>query len=514
MTPARSFLILVPILIVHSNCFATTSKSFYPLSYDDVRNAVMDAEDLLSTGGTIVLSEKEKFVNRIFMRHKLNEIYEGFAVNDENYAPGMHFFKAKHLIEKSRVFQFLKEMPKGALLHAHNSALVSSGWIISNLTYMPGLLSCINKKGLHILTFRQNPITHECSSPYSLVSSDRFKAKNKKDFDDRLEKSINLFTDLPEIEYSSLNKVWSKFQNVFRTMSDMLKYIPAFRLFHWRLLEELYQDRIMYAELRMEFKTLYDADGKEYPPKFAANEFLALVQRFCALNPDFLGVKIIYSTNRRIEKGNLLEKLKEFKKFHKDYPNYLIGFDLVGQEDLGEVLYTFIDELKLLPETAKYFFHAGETNWYGSSSDYNLIDAILLNSTRIGHGFALVKHPVLWNTIKKRDIALEISPISNQVLNLVWDLRNHPGAFFISENIPIVITNDDPGFWNATGLSYDFYYAIMSFAPNHSGLKTLKQLVWNSIKYSVLRETERKKAYRILEVQWDSFLDRVIANNV
>ncbi|XP_055849822.1 adenosine deaminase 2 [Episyrphus balteatus] len=513
MNLTKESFILISVFAICCSCFTTKGK-LNSLSYEEARNAVMDAEDLLSTGGTILLSQKEQLVNRIFMKHKLAELSEGFLENDETYAPGMHFFKAKKLIEKSKVFQFLQEMPKGALLHAHNSALVSSEWVIRNLTYMPGLLSCVDNSGVTVFTFRKSPIKHDCNSSYSLVSLRRQKSWNKTEFDKELEKTINLYTPFPEVEYSSLNKVWAKFQNVFNSISDVLKYIPAFRTYHWRLLEELYHDGIMYLELRMEFKTLYDEEGEEYPPQFAANELIAIVQRFRALYPDFLGVKVIYSTNRKVDQKRVSNKLEAFKKFHQEYPKFVIGFDLVGQEDLGNSLYDFIEELKELPETAKYFFHAGETNWFGSSSDYNLLDAILLNSTRIGHGYALVKHPVLWNAVKKRDIALEVSPISNQVLNLVWDLRNHPGAFFISENMPIVITSDDPGFWNTKGLSYDFYYAIMSFAPNHAGLKTLKQLVWNSIKYSVLNEYERKEAYALLDQKWDEFLDRIIENDV
>lgn len=160
-----------------------------------------------------------------------------------------------------------------------------------------------------------------------------------------------------------------------------------------------------------------------------------------------------------------------------------------------------------------FFFHPNRvfvSDWYGASMDLNLLDAILLNTTRIGHGFALMKHPILWNAVKTRDIAVEVSPISNQMTHLVQDLRNHPGVFFISQNIPMVICNDDPGFWNAKGLSYDFYYAIMSFAPNHAGLKTLKNLVWNSIRYSVLNDWERKRAFTTLERAWDHFLDDVL----
>lgn len=129
---------------------------------------------------------------------------------------------------------------------------------------------------------------------------------------------------------------------------------------------------------------------------------------------------------------------------------------------------------------------------------------------RIGHGFSLIKHPILLNMVKKRGIAVEVSPISNQILGLVSDLRNHPGSFFISQDLPIVICNDDPGFWNSKGVSYDFYYALMSFASYTSGLRTLKQLVWNSIKYSVLSATEKHNAYIKLQEQWNRFIDDVI----
>lgn len=64
-----------------------------------------------------------------------------------------------------------------------------------------------------------------------------------------------------------------------------------------------------------------------------------------------------------------------------------------------------------------------------------------MNTKRIGHGYSLYKHPVLWQAFKEKDIAIEISPISNQVLHLVQDLRNHPASFYISENVPIVVSS-------------------------------------------------------------------------
>ena len=63
----------------------------------------------------------------------------------------------------------------------------------------------------------------------------------------------------------------------------------------------------------------------------------------------------------------------------------------------------------------RFFFHAGETDWLQSQADFNVIDAILLNATRIGHGYSITKHPEALKMIKERDIAIEVCPISNQV---------------------------------------------------------------------------------------------------
>lgn len=83
--------------------------------------------------------------------------------------------------------------------------------------------------------------------------------------------------------------------------------------------------------------------------------------------------------------------------------------------------------------------------------------------------------------IKQRHICLEVCPISNQVLHLVQDLRNHPAVVYSSTNMPMVVSSDDPAFWGASGLSYDFYYALMCFTSADTGLAYVKQLALNSL---------------------------------
>lgn len=141
---------------------------------------------------------------------------------------------------------------------------------------------------------------------------------------------------------------------------------------------------------------------------------LKIVDDFKKDHPLFLGVKIILAIARNSDQSSLESKMQRFVELQKKYPNFLVGFDLVGQEDLGKTLNSYVGKLKEISQNGRFFFHAGETNWFNTEADVNLIDAILMNTKRIGHGYSLYKHPVLWAAFKEKDIAIEVSPVSNQ----------------------------------------------------------------------------------------------------
>lgn len=114
--------------------------------------------------------------------------------------------------------------------------------------------------------------------------------------------------------------------------------------------------------------------------------------------------------------------------------------------------------------------------------------------------------------IREKEIAIEICPISNQVLSLVKDLRNHPGSVLFSEDYPVVVSSDDPGLWGAKGLSYDFYQAFVGMMSRGADLRALKKLAMNSIKYSSLNEEERLRAMSVWQNRWKKFVDKLSGN--
>lgn len=141
---------------------------------------------------------------------------------------------------------------------------------------------------------------------------------------------------------------------------------------------------------------------------------------------------------------------------------------MVGREELGPPLSAFVEQLLKLPPQIDFYFHAGQTNWYGSHADENLIDAVLLGARRIANAYAITKHPLVMELVKRFDTAIEISPVGNQVLQMGTDYRNHPAALMIANDIPFVLSSGIPSFCRTRPLSHDFYMAFLGIAVGRS----------------------------------------------
>lgn len=98
-----------------------------------------------------------------------------------------------------------------------------------------------------------------------------------------------------------------------------------------------------------------------------------VINEFKREYPLFIGVKFIYAK----EKMAIIDPSRYFEtatKLHLKYPELLVGFDLIGREDKAPPLMSYAQHILQLPDDLKLFFHAGETNWFGSVDENLVID--------------------------------------------------------------------------------------------------------------------------------------------
>nr|CAD7197876.1 unnamed protein product [Timema douglasi] len=395
----------------------------YPSDYWRRRDAFLDQEKGMGLGSSIVLTKKEISVNEILMRAKREEFERGFT-DPGSFLPARHFFQAKEDMEKSKTFLIIKQMPKGGALHLHDTGLVSTDYVM-NLTYRSGLFMCTtDPSGLLRLHFF---VTPDNSCEWEELSAVRRRSEDVVEFDHRLRKNLTMVVDNPRERYPNINVAWQKFSGLFSVVNGMVTYRPLFEEYYYQTLQEFLNDGVAYIELRGVLPNtkaghcfvvgfqVYDLDGTIHSGVEVMRIYEEVTRRFQNDHPGFIGAKFIYAPSRRADNETMDRYLNMTLTLKNTFGSFLAGFDLVGQEDRGRPLKDLAEKLLQFPEDINLFFHAGETNWQGMA-DENLIDTLMFNATkRIGHGYALLKHPLALGEVKRRGIALEINPISNQV---------------------------------------------------------------------------------------------------
>lgn len=148
--------------------------------------------------------------------------------------------------------------------------------------------------------------------------------------------------------------------------------------------------------------------------------------------------------------SNLNTLLNAYKSLGE--PKSIIGLDLAGNEDVP-----ISNSLSSIFRAAKekYGFkltiHAGETG-----NEKNILDAIdNFKADRIGHGTAAGKSQKLMEYISKKNICIEVCPISNRLTGAIKDNDCHPVIEFINNDVPFVLCSDNPAIHNKS-LSDDY----------------------------------------------------------
>ncbi|CAL1540502.1 unnamed protein product [Lymnaea stagnalis] len=479
----------------------------------DKRAKVIAEEVQMRIGGKLTLTAEEARLNKFIMSEK-HRMIDGSRLNRTDYLSAFSFFKSKSFVETTPIFKIIKKMPKGAALHLHDLALTSLDWLVKNATYRDNVYMYKDSDSFVHLSMFQTPPSDKRKYTVKIFRCLFFQCKSQSvipifDYPTILD-GISMLSSDPLEKYPTLTQVWNRFNLYFSQVTGLVFNVNVMRDYYWRGLQEFHEDNVQYIELRGLMSGFTELNGTVYDEEFGVNLYKTVTEDFVRNNPGFSGAKVIMSGLRFKPEADVLSQVEKALEIRRKDPHFLVGYDLVGQEDPNRSLQYYLDALLYPQNQLPYFFHAAETNWQETEADYNLVDALLLNTTRVGHGYGLIKHPKLVQMLKDANVAVEISPISNQILGLVSDLRNHPMASLVAQGFPIVVSSDDPGTWEAAPLSHDFYMAFMDTSGRDTDLTFLKQLALNSLEYSAMNSTEKATAKALWQSKWDSFITAAV----
>ena len=533
-----NFIILFGIIVFIYNSYSLSNLPDYN-TYLDSRNQFLKLSSNVSINNAFNLS---------FFETKLDAYLESLINIDNSLIEvpvQFDFIAMRPLIDNSKLFSIIKSMPKGGLLHSHGGSATSMD-IYVNMSYEDGCLFNIGDDGYYgTLSFY--PVTQD----YIPISKLRYTHPNGVSaFDAELLNNLTIISYLDQKDTTGAYE-WSKFQPIFAKTSYVLQYYPFVKKYFNQLFSSLLADGILNYETRYNCGTLYDLNGTIYDEFQAIKLTQQIYLDWLASDPKHANFSfgIICNVMRSADPSTIVSSLELTFKLRKIYPDFILGFDLVGFEDPGQTLFYWVPilleaESNILnsdpnEKPMKFFFHAGESD--RKTVQANLIDAVYLNSSRIGHGFGIQEFPELWPLLEKKDILIETCPISNQLLGLIVDQRNHPIGHMLRHSvnpslksrklkelldfnpnlqhlydssseiiIPVSINNDDPGMWGIDAiLSYDWYIAIVAW---NLGIGGIKQLALNSILYSSMSIEIRSKQVESWSRDWDLWVQATLAS--
>ncbi|KAI0636429.1 Metallo-dependent hydrolase [Trametes polyzona] len=460
--------------------------------------------------------------------------------------PGMAFLTARETIVNTKLFDVISKMPKGGLLHAHLDSTVRADVLLRLALEQPAMhvrvaSSALGSGALRIILpeFRALPksewTNNESITASTYVANTWVPIQNARNnfgaelggpngFDRWVIDALMIDPSEAYGTHNTTAKIWEKFNSTFLVSDGLIRFVPIWTQYVREFLLSSIEDGISYVEPRILFwfKHMVGEDGEENVPHRVWFQIYERVLnevkeelRQQGRGDEFIGSKIIYSTLRNVTCEELEWYLEDCLALKQEFPHLVAGFDLVGHEDTLrpliyylEPLLEFIERQKELGVHIPFMFHAGETIEDGGPADMNLFDAILLGTKRIGHGFSLSKHPKLLEICRENGICIEMCPISNEILRLTGSMPMHPLPAVLNQGVHIALCSDDPSAFGNMGLSFDFFQVFVASEVNT--LATLREFVWDSIRFSSLDEAERRHAYAALERRWAVFTKYVL----
>ena len=167
------------------------------------------------------------------------------------------------------------------------------------------------------------------------------------------------------------------------------------------------------------------------------------------------------------------------------YKEWITGFGLDSSEN-GNPPSKFKNVFVKVKELGfKVVAHAGEEG----PADYVWEAINLLQVDRIDHGNNSLHDEALVNLLIEKQIALTVCPLSNEKLQVVPELKNHPIRTMLEKGLLATINSDDPAYFGGyINENFEVLANEIKLTKNE-----IKQLAINSFKASFLSDEMKTK---------------------
>ena len=245
--------------------------------------------------------------------------------------PGMMFSLAKERMEKSKLWNIVKRMPKGALLHCHLEAMVDLDWALEEAFATEGV--CLQSS--EPLTSAQARLKANASFTYSKTKAnsdlsiwsekyvpetpvpinavaESFPDGGRKGFIDWVRSRTTITAEEHLAHHEGPNEVWRKFMSCFPILGSLIYYEPIYRKFVRRMCKQLLDDGVYYVDMRSAFYTPYRSKGQdEFDPDHLnmLDHMDDEIEKFKASEEgkEFWGGRMIWTTIRQFDKRQVIE---------------------------------------------------------------------------------------------------------------------------------------------------------------------------------------------------------------
>lgn len=392
-------------------------------------------------------------------------------------------------IYRSGLYGFLKRMPKGADLHAHADAILPIREQVKFLCDHPELVVGIDADNFGRIR-------------YAGVGMDEGYCTMKECLDSgySVESFRRVWTILGAAEGADK---WEYFESIF-TKCGSICFTPSLvEDYYTRVMLYYHSLGIEHLELRCPFF------GSRDDALARGRAFQRALKAVREIDPLFTLRIVGCGGKNKIwdpQFSNLMENAMYVREMVKDTErgdsDLLVAIDIVNEEDTSYSLARYEDRIREIVAThpgLKLTLHAGES-LRGENNEIAI--ALRCGIDRLGHGFNLYRYPALIEEVIRKDICIEVCPVSNVALGYCDDLRKHPAAGYRTAGIPVVICSDDAAYQADEPLVADYLGVTIGWDLS---LDDIKGFCRESIVRSFLEPEDKSLLLRSWESQWYSF---------